>query len=105
MKWYSDLYVGETAKKNQNRILRQIRARGKCRNIFLVTLPANSSNLLDIIPSRFAFHYDDLHVIGVAKGKKEACDVAASIIDEVYRETGAFDIVPYLKQKQQGQDV
>lgn len=105
MKWYSDLYIGENARKNQNRILRQIRARGKARNIFLVALPANPSNLLDIIPSRFAFHYDHLHVIGVAKGKQEACEVAASIIDEVYRETGAFDVTRYLKQKQQGQDV
>ena len=41
----------------------------------------------------------DLYVVGLAKGYDEAVEVAASIIDEVYRQTGAFDVASYLREK------
>ena len=40
-----------------------------------------------------------LYVIGLAKGYDEAVEVAASVIDEVYRQTGAFEVASYLKGK------
>ncbi len=100
MKWYSDLYVGDTIKEKKNRIVRQVKQKGRARDVFLVALPANPGNLLDIIPSRFSGQYEDLHVIGIAKGKDEACQVAAEIIGQVYRETGAFDIPGFLRMQE-----
>ena len=38
-------------------------------------------------------------VIGLAKGYDEAVEVAASVIDEVYRQTGAFEVASYLREK------
>ncbi len=101
MKWYSDLYVGETIAGRHKKIIRKIKHNGRAGNIFLVALPANPANLLDIIPVRFSGHYEDIHVIGLAKGKREACHVAASIIDEVYRRSGDFDIRGYLRSREE----
>ena len=41
----------------------------------------------------------DMYVIGLAHGMKEAHEIVKQIIDEVYRETGGFLILPYLQSK------
>ena len=41
-------------------------------------------------------------MVGLAKGYDEAVDVAVSIIDEVFHETGAFEVAAYLKAKSRG---
>ena len=60
-------------------------------------------NLLDIIPShellQKGYPKKQLYVIGLAKGYDEAVEVAASVIDEVYRQTGAFEVASYLREK------
>jgi len=42
----------------------------------------------------------DMVIVGLAKGYDEAVEVAASIIDEVYRSTGTFAVRTYLAEKQ-----
>ena len=37
--------------------------------------------------------------MGLAKGYDEAVEGAASVIDEVYRQTGAFEVASYLREK------
>ena len=46
-----------------------------------------------------------IFVVGLAKGYEEALEVASSIIEEVYRQTGGFDVRKYLldKDRQKGQ--
>ena len=74
MKWYDDLYVGESIVHKTN-----------------------------IIPShellQKGYPKKQLYVIGLAKGYDEAVEVAASVIDEVYRQTGAFEVASYLREK------
>ena len=41
----------------------------------------------------------ELYVVGLAKGSDEAVEVAASIVEEVYRMTGAFRVEDYLNEK------
>ena len=41
----------------------------------------------------------ELYVVGLAKGYDEAVEVAASIVDEVYQNTGGFAVRPYLEEK------
>lgn len=69
----------------------------------MITLASGEKNLLDIIPShellQKGYPKKQLYVIGLAKGYDEAVEVAASVIDEVYRQTGAFEVASYLREK------
>lgn len=104
MKWYDDLYVGESIIHKTNKIKWKILHNAGQINIYVITLASNRENLLDIIPShellQKGYPKKELYVVGLAKGYEEAIEVAASIVDEVYRQTGAFDIASYLKRKQ-----
>ena len=39
----------------------------------------------------------DIYVVGIAKGRMESLELVRDIIDEVYHNTGGFDISGYLK--------
>lgn len=103
MKWYDDLYVGESIVHKTSKIKWKIRHNAGQIDIYVITLASNPANLLDIIPAQEllqkAYPKKDLFVIGLAKGYAEAVDITVSIIDEVYRQTGAFAVKDYLLQK------
>lgn len=103
MKWYDDLYVGESIVHKTSKIKWKIRHNAGQLNIYVITFASNPANLLDIIPAQEllqkGYPKRDLFVIGLAKGYTEAVDVVMSIIDEVYRQTGAFAVKDYLLQK------
>ena len=103
MKWYDDLYVGEGIIHKTNKIKWKILHNAGQIRIYVITLASNDKNLLDIIPSQElmqkGYPKKDLYVVGLAKGYDEAVEVAASIIDEVYRQTGAFEVASYLREK------
>ncbi len=103
MKWYDDLYVGESIIHKTNKIKWKILHNAGQIRIYVITLASNDKNLLDIIPSQElmqkGYPKKDLYVVGLAKEYDEAVEVAASIIDEVYRQTGAFEVASYLREK------
>ena len=103
MNWYDDLYVGESIIHKTNKIKWKILHNAGQIRIYVITLASNDKNLLDIIPSQElmqkGYPKKDLYVVGLAKGYDEAVEVAASIIDEVYRQTGAFEVASYLREK------
>lgn len=103
MTWYEDLYVGESIVHKTSKIKWKIRHNAGQLNIYVISLASNEANLLDIIPAQEllqkGYPKRDMHVIGLAKGYDEAVDVAVSIVDEVYRSTGAFDVRSYLRQR------
>ena len=72
--------------------------------IYVITLASNRQNLLDIIPSyelmQRGYPKREMVIVGLAKGYDEAVEVAASIVDEVYRNTGTFAVRTYLAEKQ-----
>ena len=69
----------------------------------MIAFASNENNLLDIIPAQelllSGYPKRQLYVVGLAKGYDEAVEVAASIVDEVYRATGTFDIRGYLAER------
>ena len=105
MKWYDDLYVGESIIHKTSKIKWKILHNAGQIDIYVIALASNEKNLLDIIPSRELlqkwYPKRDLYIIGLAKGYEEAIETAASIVDEVYRRTGAFEVASYLKRKQE----
>lgn len=100
IKWYKNLYLGESIKRESKRIKYKIIYHKRISGYCLITLPSNADNLLDIIycetlslPYYKARSYD---VIGLTGDKTEAFELVGSIIREVYLKTGSFDIKGYL---------
>ena len=103
MIWYKDLYVGESIVHKTKKVKWKIMHNAGQIGIYVITLAFNRQNLLDIIPSyelmQKEYPKKDMVIVGLAKGYDEAVEVAASIIDEVYRSTGTFDLRTYLAEK------
>jgi hypothetical protein len=103
MKWYRDLYVGDSITEKTNRIKWKINHNAGTVNVYVIAFAANRQNLLDIIPAWALMqkHYPkkDLKVIGLAGGYKEALELVRRIIDEAYQETGSVDVWSYLKEE------
>ncbi len=104
MIWYDKLYVGESIVHKTKKIKWKIMHNAGQIGIYVITLASNRQNLLDIIPSyelmQRGYPKRDMVIVGLAKGYDEAVEVAASIVDEVYRNTGTFAIRTYLAEKQ-----
>jgi hypothetical protein len=102
MKWYDNLYVGESLKGKEKRIRWKIEHRAGTVSIYVIAFASNPDNLLDMIPARElmqrAYPKENLRIIGLAKGYKEGLSVITRIIDETYRATGDVDVYTYLKE-------
>ncbi len=102
MRWYEDLYVGEKAKKHRYAIIQKIRRRKPC-GYYVLTPSSNGKNLLDLYPARALLHpfYKDRDflILGIAEDYEDAALLAARIVDELYRKTGAFDLNEYIVSK------
>ena len=107
MKWYQNLYLGEGAKQAKYKMFGRIR-RGRFQlDTYLITLSDNPDNLLDMFSANVlkqpyfkkqkGIHAREIYVVGLAKGYAEGLEVITAIIDDVYQQTGAFDIPGYLK--------
>ena len=104
MIWYDKLYVGESIVHKTKKIKWKIMHNAGQIGIYVITLASNRQNLLDIIPSyelmQRGYAKREMVIVGLAKGYDEAVEVAASIVDEVYRNTGTFAVRTYLAEKQ-----
>ena len=104
MIWYDKLYVGESIVHKTKKIKWKIMHNAGQIGIYVITLASNRQNLLDIIPSyelmQRGYPKREMVIVGLAKGYDEAVEVAASIVDEVYRNTGTFAVRTYLAKKQ-----
>jgi lipoprotein NlpI len=100
MRWYHKLYIGKTARSKRYKIVWKVKHHAGMLGVYLITLSSNNENLLDIFDSSLILqpHYkrEDMFIVGIACGYDEAVEVATQIIDELYRNTGDFDIRQYL---------
>ena len=103
MKWYENLYVGESIEHKTEKIKWKIKHNAGQINIYVIALASNPQNLLDIIPAQElmqkAYPKKEMYIIGLAQGMQEAQLVVKQIIDEVYQETGGFLVRSYLQKK------
>ncbi len=93
--WSKHLYMDEKVSKNPKRYKRLIKRKKIIRSCYVITLPVNDSNLMDIYSSReFWFQYQrtlGLHVIGMACCKESAFQMAADIVQDVCYEKGEIN--------------
>ena len=102
MKWYRGLYMGEGARKAKYKVLGHVVKKKFSFDTYLITLPSNTSNILDIYSANVLLqpHFKK-------KGRDEAYELVRDIVDEVYKNTGGFNISRYLKfgsKRQEGID-
>ena len=102
LKWREDYYVGEGI-KDAEKTKKRIDAGKVALGVYLVTLSENPGNLLEIIPSYMliqkSYYAKCPEIIGMAKGKVEATDLAVDIVKNIYGETGAFQVKEYFKNR------
>lgn len=100
MKWYKNLYVGDSLKGKEKQMKSLISHDMVVPFGYVITLPANETNLMDVIEAKElrkkGYPKDSLSIIGLASDKGEALELVRRIIDEVYHETGQLNIRDYL---------
>lgn len=101
MRWYGDLYIGETARKKVDKIIDKVNKNKLQKNVFILTKAANDCDLFDIYPSHVLlqkyFKDKDYLIIGVAVGYAEAVELVKQIVDELYCKKGITDLKDYFK--------
>ena len=105
MRWYDDLYVGESIVHKTSKIKWKILHNAGQIDIYVIALASNPANLLDIIPAQElmqkAYPKKNLYIVGLAKGYQEAIETAAVIVKDVYEKTGTFAVSSYLLKKKE----
>lgn len=104
MKWYKNVYVGDNAKKKKSAIVAKTEGRIFQHNIYLITLPSQKDNLLEMFSANELIqpHYknrdaeEGIYIVGIAKGYDEAVTTMAAVLTDTYTHTGGFDVAEYL---------
>lgn len=97
MRFSSPLFLGETALKKKNKVIKSIKTGKYMSGVYVICPAVCRSDLLDLMPAYMlhAERYRDALILGIAVSKQEAMEVGGMIISEVYEKTGGFDVRSY----------
>lgn len=94
MRWYNNLYVGEKAGRRKRKIISYAKRNKPQMGIYMITLPINDDNSLEIYPSYILlqkyYKNKNLMIVGIGEGREEALTVMQDIIMDCYNATGQF---------------
>ncbi len=104
MKWLKNLYVGDRADRSRYRLMRRIRRQKPTFDIYVLTMPSHPGNQLDIVDANQLRHSyyqnkEDLVIVGLARGRGDALNLTARMVDECFHRTGGADLAAYLQDK------
>ncbi|MGI6007823.1 MAG: hypothetical protein ACOX8E_10080 [Ruminococcus sp.] len=106
LKWYKNLYVGNTAKKKEKAIRRKISCGIGTLDVYVITLAAGQNNNLDIFSAAQLLKAQVRKrcpmIVGIAVGYEEALEVVEQIVKEVWERTGTVEIRSWLLENQEG---
>ena len=106
MKWYDDLYVGYGLLDKKRQIIRKIKKGKPMFNKYVITLPENNYDTLDIYPSNVLmqkwYQKSDMVIVGIAEGMEEAMDMMQLIIMDCLEETGQVKVKKFVLDKMNG---
>ena len=101
VKWYKNLYVGETAKERERKIRHQVNRGRFLPGLYLITFAANEKDQLDIIESKYLVQKRVRNtlpeIVGIAFGYGEALELLMKIATEAYENTGDCDVRSFLQ--------
>ncbi|MFQ9515140.1 MAG: hypothetical protein ACLRZ9_04850 [Eubacterium sp.] len=103
MRWYDDLYVGYNLLDRKRQIMRKIK-NGKVQfNKYVIALPFNDYDVLDIYPSNILiqkwYKDSDMVIVGIAEGMEEAMDMMQLIIMDCLNATGDVKVKKYILEQ------
>jgi hypothetical protein len=103
MKWYEDLYVGYNLLDKKTKVINQIRAGKPMFNKYVLTLPQNDYDTLEIYPSNVLiqkwYRDSDMVVVGIAEGMEEAMDMMQLIIMECFNSRGNVKVKDFILEQ------
>ena len=100
--WYDNLYFDEENARKKARLLRRLEKGKPEPNVYVLALPdSRDRNILDIFNSLELMqpHYKGRkkYIVGIARSKQAAVELAADIVGEMYGASGGFDLRAYLE--------
>ena len=103
MRWYEDLYVGYNLLDKKRQVIRKIKNGKPQLNKYVITLPQNYYDTLEIYPSNILnqkWYLDsDMVVVGITEGMEEAMDMIQLIIMDCLNDTGEVKVKKYIMSK------
>ena len=105
MEYYKYLYLSDKVKRKKDKIIRKIENNKIQHDIYLLLLPGNERNQLEIIHTGFLLQPDypkeELFVVGIANSYDAALELVEKISQEVYDNTNGANIRDYILRKEQ----
>ena len=103
MRWYEDLYVGYNLLDKKRQVIRKIKNGKPQLNKYVITLPQNDYDTLEIYPSNILnqkwYQDSDIVVVGITEGMEEAMDMIQLIIMDCLNDTGEVKVKKYIMSK------
>ncbi len=101
MRLAENLYTTEKTKKMLPRIMHKIRTKRLQPGIWLITIASNEKNLLDMFQSIYymqpMFAHLNPDIVGIAESEDAAKELLIRMTEDMYRETGNFDVRTYFR--------
>lgn len=98
MKFYKNLYIGNTVKK-PNKLIKQLKKNKLKFHVYLI-IYNQPLNRLEILNSVFLHQWfykeSDIYIIGISLSKEEAFDLMNDITQDTVSATNTADIIEYL---------
>ncbi|MBR1815398.1 MAG: hypothetical protein IJ763_01725 [Lachnospiraceae bacterium] len=91
-------YVNGFKDKKKNKIIRRIKHKVKANGVYVITSPIITDGIMDIFQysqllTKFYDNLrDDMYILGIAKGKKEAKELIVNIVQDMYDAGYEFDV-------------
>lgn len=108
LKWYKDLYVGETVRGKEKKVMRRLEKGKPVPGIWLVTIASNEKNQLDLLPADFllqrALRRQCPMIVGIGFTRAETLEILQRIVQEAYQETEDANIRAWLLEREQKAD-
>lgn len=98
MKFYKNLYIGDTIKK-PDKIKRKLKKYAKLNNVWLIAYLSQNRQLEIYHCLMLQQHYykeNPPYVVGIAGSHEEAAQIICRIAQEAVHKTGQADLVTYL---------
>lgn len=103
MRWYNDLYVGYNLLDKKRQVIRKIKNGRAQINKYVIALPFNDYDVLDIYPSYVLtqkwYKDSDMVIVGIAEGMEEAMDMVQLVIMDCLNETGEIKVKQYIMEQ------
>lgn len=104
MKFYKNLYVTELVKDRKDKIISKLQNGEFPLVCYLLVLLENGDSQLEFYSTTLLhqkqLQEDNMFVVGLAAGYRDAVRLVQSITQEVYEHTGGADIRTYIREKE-----